>query len=62
MIERMINLIVRILTGGKYSYVNDKNIKPVIILEKVNSFDVDSLIDFDACDELYGINKGDKNG
>lgn len=62
MIERMINLIVRILTGGKYSYVNDKNIKPVIILEKVNSFDVDSLIDFDACDGLYGTNKGDKNG
>lgn len=59
MIERMINLIVRILTGGKYHYINEKDVKPVVIVEKLDCFDVDSMIDFDACDRLYGTKKGD---
>ena len=41
--EKVINLFVGIFTGGKYMYVKEKDVAPVIVLEKIDKFDVDEI-------------------
>ncbi len=60
MIAGLIDFFVRILTGGKYMWIDERNVKPIVVIEKMNSFDVDNMIDFAACEKRFGSSKGDE--